>query len=270
MVDLSMPVGRTRIQVPIQVGREARKTCPGMSLLLESGPTKHGRMASVTSFTSTIPDKKHSTLTSTPTGTTVTAALLSDKLKMSGNDAENAAQRHLNPSQDQTDPTLFRRKPLVIASLVDLKNLPRLKDMGGTEGLMHSLGTDTNLGLRRVTTRAGMAVVQAPGRLTVAHAGVEDKKHVYGVNQMPSRRSESLLLLMRLALEDKVQVLLSIATTVSLALDLYSNIGTEHELILCNDVINVTCGAPKVDWVEGMAIMIAILIVVIFGSLNDW
>lgn len=64
---------------------------------------------------------------------------------------------------------------------------------------------------------------------------------------------------MWLALQDKVLVLLSIAAVVSLALGLFQDFGTPQPT-----------GEPPVDWVEGVAIMIAVLIVVVVGSINDW
>ncbi|KAH9010111.1 Ca-transporting ATPase [Lactarius hengduanensis] len=62
-----------------------------------------------------------------------------------------------------------------------------------------------------------------------------------------------------LALQDKVIVLLSIAAVVSLALGLFQDFGTHRPQ-----------GEPPVDWVEGVAIIVAILVVVAVGSLNDW
>jgi Ca2+-transporting ATPase len=56
-----------------------------------------------------------------------------------------------------------------------------------------------------------------------------------------------------------MQILLSIAAVISLALGLFQDFGTPREP-----------GEPPVDWVEGVAIMIAIAIVVVVGSLNDW
>jgi Ca2+-transporting ATPase len=53
--------------------------------------------------------------------------------------------------------------------------------------------------------------------------------------------------------------LLSIAAVVSLALGLFQDFGTTRP-----------AGQPPVDWVEGVAIIVAILIVVGVGSLNDW
>jgi Ca2+-transporting ATPase len=52
--------------------------------------------------------------------------------------------------------------------------------------------------------------------------------------------------------------LLSVAAVVSLALGLFQDFGATPE------------GGPLVDWVEGIAIIAAILIVVTVGSLNDW
>lgn len=54
----------------------------GMSSLLEPGARQHGRKASVTSYTSTVPDEKHSQLSPTPTGTTAAGTLLSDKVRL--------------------------------------------------------------------------------------------------------------------------------------------------------------------------------------------
>ncbi|EIW84082.1 calcium-translocating P-type ATPase [Coniophora puteana RWD-64-598 SS2] len=87
---------------------------------------------------------------------------------------------------------------------------------------------------------------------------MSERKRVFGENVLPRRETKSLIALMWLALKDKVLVVLSIAAVVSLALGLFQDFGT------------TTQEGPKVDWVEGVAIMVAILIVVLVGSLNDW
>ncbi|CUA75881.1 hypothetical protein RSOLAG22IIIB_01882 [Rhizoctonia solani] len=249
----------------------------GKSSLLE--PTKHARKGSVASYTSTVPDEKSTgQLSPTPTGTTAAATLISEKKKPKKDEAiEEQPPHHIDPNADTTDPTPFLQKPLVLASLVDPKSLQSLESIGGSEGLLRGLGTDSNLGLRSWQyTDSGQnhdpekgqgGGAGAGGDTPQSRASVEDRRRVYGVNVMPSRKSKGLLLLMWLALKDKV--LLSIAAVVSLALGLYSDFGTPPELVVCSSGEGL-CEAPRVDWVEGVAIMIAILIVVVVGSLNDW
>ncbi|KAI0342676.1 calcium-translocating P-type ATPase [Trametopsis cervina] len=90
-------------------------------------------------------------------------------------------------------------------------------------------------------------------------ATMDDRRRVFGENVLPSRKTKSLLQLMWLALKDKVLVLLSIAAIVSLALGFFQDFGTPRPE-----------GEPPVDWVEGVAIIVAIVIVVMVGSLNDY
>jgi len=66
------------------------------------------------------------------------------------------------------------------------------------------------------------------------------------------------------------QVLLSIAAVVSLALGIFQTVGTPPETVPCESNPSEQCALPKVDWVEGVAIVVAIVIVVVVGSLNDW
>ena len=66
--------------------------------------------------------------------------------------------------------------------------------------------------------------------------------------------------------------MLTVAAIVSLALGLYQDLGVEHDPIFNDEDCPppIGCAPPKVDWVEGVAICIAILIVILVGSVNDW
>lgn len=86
---------------------------------------------------------------------------------------------------------------------------------------------------------------------------------MYGANALPIRPSKSLFYLMWLALKDKVLIILCIAAVISLALGLYQTFGADPEII---DGVEI----PAVDWVEGVAIMVAVAIVVLVGATNDW
>lgn len=100
--------------------------------------------------------------------------------------------------------------------MVDPKSLQSLEAIGGTEGLLRGLGTDTNMGLRswqyaesgqRQDVENGEGGgVGAGGDTPQSRASADDRRHVYGVNQMPRRKRKGLILLMWLALNDKVLV----------------------------------------------------------------
>jgi Ca2+-transporting ATPase len=85
-----------------------------------------------------------------------------------------------------------------------------------------------------------------------------DRKRVFGEHRLPERKSKSFLELAWIALQDRVLILLSIAAAISLALGLYQTFGPHHD------------NGARIEWVEGVAIIVAILIVVIVGALNDW
>jgi len=55
-----------------------------------------------------------------------------------------------------------------------------------------------------------------------------------------------------------------------LALGIYQDVGMVHEPEPCSDDLSRLCEHPHVDFVDGVAIIIAIIIVVLVGSLNDW
>jgi Ca2+-transporting ATPase len=88
--------------------------------------------------------------------------------------------------------------------------------MGGSDGLLRGLGTDANLGLRswqyadsgqsHDPEKGEGGGAGAGGDTPQSRASSDDRRRVYGVNVMPSRKSKGLLLLMWLALKDKVLV----------------------------------------------------------------
>ncbi|KAG6809940.1 hypothetical protein H0H92_014006 [Tricholoma furcatifolium] len=93
----------------------------------------------------------------------------------------------------------------------------------------------------------------------VISVSVDERRRVYGANIIPSRPVRSLWYLMWLSLKDKVLVLLAVAAVIALALGLVQNFRMKRDP-----------DDPPVDWVEGVAIIVAIVIVVSVGSLIDW
>ncbi|CAG8646633.1 8710_t:CDS:2, partial [Paraglomus brasilianum] len=159
------------------------------------------------------------------------------------------------------------------------KNLPQLKKFGGIEGIIKGLQSDATAGLSVDETASLEPVrleeleddqkeklvdaVVKPANQPISNLPPADgtpfsqRKAVFGTNILPPRKPKSIFLLIWIAMKEKILVLLTVAAIVSLVLGLYEDFGTHKE-------------GPKVSWVEGVAIIVAILIVVLVGSINDW
>ncbi|WYZ35544.1 hypothetical protein EsH8_X_000191 [Colletotrichum jinshuiense] len=105
------------------------------------------------------------------------------------------------------------------------------------------------------------APAHAPGGHHAKHGdeGFADRRRLFRDNRIPEKKGKTLLQLMWITYQDKVLMLLTAAAVVSLAIGIYQTVGLPH-----------AADEPKVEWVEGVAIVVAIAIVVIVGSLNDY
>ena len=86
---------------------------------------------------------------------------------------------------------------------------------------------------------------------------------IFGRNVLPPVKQASLLQLVWMALHDKILILLSVAAIVSLAIGLYEDFHPSSD------------GKPKapedqLHWIEGFAILVAVIIVVMVSSINDY
>ncbi|AET40550.1 calcium-transporting ATPase PMC1 Ecym_6165 [Eremothecium cymbalariae DBVPG len=144
----------------------------------------------------------------------------------------------------------FPIKPEQLGELHDPKSLAAFDRVfdSNEQGLYKLLKTDQDAGL------------------TLYDENVKDSERylVYGDNRIPERKSKSFLQLTWAAFKDQTMILLTVAAVVSLALGLYETIGQPVEY---DDEGNEMA---KVDWVEGVAIMVAVLVVVIVGAVNDY
>ncbi|EAA27416.1 calcium P-type ATPase [Neurospora crassa OR74A] len=184
----------------------------------------------------------------------------------------------------------FAFTPGHLAKLLNPKSLDAFYALGGLEGLEKGLHTNRNTGLsadeKHVDGPIAFKDVAPPGTpqygqhgdnepfasgkhdasvpepLPLDHkagSNYADRRRVYRENRLPEKKSKTLLQLAWTTYNDKVLILLTIAAVVSLALGLYQTFGGKHEP-----------GEAKVEWVEGVAIMVAIIIVVLVGTINDW
>jgi len=199
-----------------------------------------------------------------------------------------------NDGHEIAERSPFGLSPAQLSKLLDPKSITALEELGGLAGLEEGLRTDRRSGLSidetRLTDTAGGATeprIQAKKRVSsaestdashasplsrvVSRAGTHplpllthkddhyaDRKRIFGEHRLPERESKSFLQLAWIALQDRVLILLSVAAVVSLALGLYQTFGQQHH------------EGAKVEWIEGVAIIVAILIVVIVSSVNDW
>jgi len=172
----------------------------------------------------------------------------------------------LEPGEPDREPSLtlndkFAFTHTQLDELFNEKSLSAYQALGGLTGLERGLRTDRRSGLSvdetildgsAVSTRAGQ--VGGPAEEPFA-----DRKYAFGDNTIPRKESLSILRLMWMAYDDQVLFLLTAAAIVSLAIGLYQTFGT---------VASAT--NPRIEWVEGVAIIIAIIIIVLVGAANDW
>ncbi|KAH6900719.1 hypothetical protein B0T10DRAFT_471444 [Thelonectria olida] len=174
----------------------------------------------------------------------------------------------------------FAFTPGQMNKMFNPKSLPAFYKMGGMTGIEKGLRSDRKAGLSTEETHLdgtisfeeataknykleteGDSPRPAPAASHHGHGDghFADRLRVFKDNRLPEKKGKSLLQLMWITYNDKVLILLSIAAVISLAVGLYQTFGGEHKN-----------GEPKVEWIEGVAIIVAIAIVVIVGSLNDY
>ncbi|KAJ6166818.1 hypothetical protein N7470_002265 [Penicillium chermesinum] len=172
----------------------------------------------------------------------------------------------------------FAFSPGQLNKLQNPKSLAAFHALGGLQGLERGLRTDLTAGLsveegrlegtvdfqevtpplyneRPPVCKAQKEEVPAP----ISAAGsegtpFEDRIRVFSQNKLPARKSTGFLKLFWIAYNDKIIILLTIAAIVSLSLGIYETVSE----------------GLGVDWVEGVAICVAILIVTVVTAANDW
>lgn len=192
--------------------------------------------------------------------------------------------------QRNVDPTPFRFKPYYLGELVDPKSVEKLREMGGLRGLLAGIGANDQRGLDLPIR--GQADASATGNATASEdiegkapatdgntavddpdmvvATLEDRERVFGRNVLPPKQGKSLWLLMWIALQDKVLIVLIIAAIISLVLGFYNDFVAPQEFLPCTTNPTGLCEKPNPDWVEGLAILVAVIVVVTVGSVNDY
>ncbi|KAL8859356.1 MAG: hypothetical protein Q9178_004034 [Gyalolechia marmorata] len=174
----------------------------------------------------------------------------------------------------------FAFVPGQLSKLLNPKSFSAFYALGGLKGIEKGLRTDRDAGLSldekyldgtvtfdAAVEAAGSSEPKPPGQAmkrssTTATAARQsddyfvDRKRIFKDNRLPQKKAKSIFELAWLAYNDKVLILLTVAAVISLALGIYQSIRRVD--------------GESVQWVEGVAIMVAIVIVVIVGAANDW
>lgn len=130
----------------------------------------------------------------------------------------------------------FEFTPGQMGKLINPKSLGAFHALGGLVGLEKGLKADRD---------AGISVDDAEA--------VESRTRIFADNRLPERKSKSIFELMWMAYNDKILILLTVAAVIALSLGIYQAVDE---------------GTP--EWIEGVAIIVAIIIVVMVGAVNDF
>ena len=175
----------------------------------------------------------------------------------------------------------FAFSPGQLNKMINPKNLAAYYALGGLKGIEKGLRSNRETGLSldenfldgtvsfedatKDVTKAGanVSVSKPPAESDSSGSGRDDKdgfsdrKRVFRDNRLPQKKTKSIWELAWIAYNDNVLILLSVAAVISLALGIYQSVAA-------------TGDEARIQWVEGVAIMVAIVVVVIVGAANDW
>jgi P-type Ca2+ transporter type 2C len=152
-----------------------------------------------------------------------------------------------------------------LQDLVDPKNKKKLAELGGIVGVVGRLRTDPKRGL---STSEVDTVPNAAGELAPVPFG--DRRAQYGENRLPAAESTPFWRLVWEALQDRTLIILIIAAVISIAIGIYDEV---HNQQLIRDAEANGTPLPPTElghWVEGVAIMVAVIVVVLVNSINDY
>lgn len=179
----------------------------------------------------------------------------------------------------------FAFTPGQLNKMINPKSLAAFHALGGLAGLEKGLRTNRHSGLSvdevgldgtvefDDAVQAGVTAEQQYGTVKrtntansmtapskISENSFSDRKRIFKDNRLPEKKAKTFWQLAWIAFNDKVLILLSVAAVISLALGIYQTVNPapseEHE--------------ARVEWVEGVAIMVAIAVVTFVGALNDY
>ncbi|KAF9104595.1 hypothetical protein BGX27_010036 [Mortierella sp. AM989] len=177
----------------------------------------------------------------------------------------------------------FAFTPDELMALIDPKSPGLLEQYGGPEGIIAGLHSDpvkglstSGMGLLETVVEGGESGKQSQKPLhndvDTTVVSFSEREQYFGRNVLPKRKPKSIFQLMWMALHEKILILLLVAAVVAIGLGFYEDYGMapEEDVVWNEDFTSYTPEHKRISWVEGVAILAAVFIVVMVGSINDY
>ena len=194
---------------------------------------------------------------------------------------EALAPDKTNERDFETENNPFAFSPGQLNKTLSPKSLAAYRALGGLRGLERGLKTDVVAGLSVDETTISDSIdfeeaTRSPSskhpqsRPIIGQENIvsdhevpgqyHDRKRIFKDNRLPTKKSLSIWRLFWNAYNDRILIILTAAAIVSLALGVYEAVGQQR-----------SPEEPQpLDWVEGLAIEVAVVIVVLVTGLNDY
>ncbi|XP_019360656.1 PREDICTED: plasma membrane calcium-transporting ATPase 2 isoform X6 [Gavialis gangeticus] len=146
-----------------------------------------------------------------------------------------------------------------------LEELRSLMELRGTEAVVKIKETygDTEGLCRRLKTSP---IEGLPGTA----ADLDKRKLIFGKNFIPPKKPKTFLQLVWEALQDVTLIILEIAAIISLGLSFYQPPGEGNEGCATAAAGGEDEGEAEAGWIEGAAILLSVICVVLVTAFNDW
>ena len=199
---------------------------------------------------------------------------------LSAEEALRPAKTDEKASEVANSPFAF--SPAQLNKTLNPKSLAAYRALGGLRGLERGLQTDVVAGLSvdevhiaepisfeeatqyaRTKKPPDAGTVIAQDVVVTDHevkGQYHDRIRVFKDNRLPTKKSLNIWKLFWNAFNDRILIILTIAAVISLALGVYEAVGQTP----------APGQGPSLDWVEGLAIEVAVVIVVIVTGVNDY
>lgn len=140
---------------------------------------------------------------------------------------------------------------------VTLKQLRELMELRGREGVSKVNGYG---GVQEICKK----LYTSPNEgLSGSVADIEHRRDTFGSNMIPPKPPKTFLQLVWEALQDVTLIILEVAALVSLGLSFYHPADDDEEPLVDED-------EAKYGWIEGLAILISVIVVVLVTAFNDY